>query len=87
MPGPEEECLAVARDKLAICPHTDVRTELELYVEMLRDMSADADLTGTGTGDTVEHVVPEVEDVTSRSPQPVSQSDLTVGSVGAQVGL
>jgi hypothetical protein len=37
MPGPEEERFALAKDKLAICPHTDVRTELELYVQTLRD--------------------------------------------------
>jgi hypothetical protein len=40
-----------------------------------------ADLTGVNDSETGEHVVPEVEAVTSPAPQPVDEPDLTVGSL------
>jgi hypothetical protein len=40
MPGPAEERYAQARDRLADCPHTHERTNLEAYVEELRDQVA-----------------------------------------------
>jgi hypothetical protein len=75
MPGPEQERFWLAKDKLAICPHTDVRTELELYVEMLRDMDAESDLTSVDGNSEAVVCIPA-----SAGP------NSTVETLGVQVG-
>lgn len=55
-----------------------------VYADEVEGMGTGADLTGTDGSETGEHVVPEVEAVSSPAPQPVEEPDLTVGSSRAQ---